>query len=87
MSNKKFSSIELFAKIVGKTILVLLLPPVVIFGLFFAGCSLLIDAISSISDRKIMSETEAKKRDIERTNQRRHGYLNFLIEYFKLLIS
>ncbi len=84
---KNTSALEIVGVVIVKFLLILFTPTVIVLWAFFALVSFIIDLISRKDDAEHLSYSETRKRATDRTNARRHSHLNFLIDYFKLLIS
>ena len=85
--SKNTSTLKIVGVVFLKFFLILITPTVITFWAIFALVSFIIDAISKKDDSKHLSCSETRKRATDRTNARRHSYLDFLIDYFKVIIS
>lgn len=73
--------------IIAKAIGWLFSPIVLAILLALGFLSWFIDLLSKKSDEEFLSDKEVRKREIDRTNKRRHSFLDLIANYFKMLLN
>lgn len=61
--------------------------PVLCLVLIYGLISLLIDLFTSIKESEVMDNDEAKKRAIERKNERAHKIVDLCLDYIKFIFQ